>query len=75
VYLAFIGYSFAQVTGMKLLDFAAEESCDLMARNMETESERPYEALGIRKDGATFHIEVVAKAHTYQGRAVQAVAI
>ncbi len=36
-----------------------------------TDYEKPYEVLGIRKDGSTFPVEIIGKATTYKGRKVR----
>jgi len=69
------GYSPSEVISMRLLDFIAEESRDLTLQNVEEGVERPAEALGIRRDGTRFHVELVAQTSLQQGRAVRVVAV
>ena len=69
------GYAPSEVVGMRLLSFIDEEARGLVARSLEAGGERSRESRGLRKDGARFHIELVAKALPYRGRAVQVVAI
>ncbi len=74
-FVRMFGYAPPEVIGMPLLDFIAEGSRELTARNVEAGVERPVESLGLRKDDTEFHIELVAKASTYRGRAVRVIAI
>jgi PAS domain S-box-containing protein len=67
------GYPLSETIGRPVLDFVAGTSRELMVGNMATE--RPFEALALRKDGTTFHAEMVAKGHTFRGRDVQVVAV
>ncbi|MFQ5824810.1 MAG: PAS domain S-box protein [bacterium] len=69
------GYELNEVIGMHALDFTAQESRDLVLKNIVSGYEKPYEVVGLRKDGSTFQIEVRGKAISYQGRVVRVTAI
>lgn len=56
------GYSFDEVTGKNIMEFAAPESKELLRKNaFETLSEEPYQDFGLRKDGTRFPTEVYAR--------------
>lgn len=56
------GYSFDEVTGKNIMEFAAPESKELLRKNaFETLSEVPYQDFGLRKDGTQFPTEVYAR--------------
>jgi PAS domain S-box-containing protein len=63
------GYTASEAIGRSMSDFCQGEG----VRDLQTE--RPYEVLGRRKDGSTFYVEMVAKAHTFQGHAAHVLAV
>ena len=67
-YANMIGYEISEIIGRDALDFIAPEYRDLVYKNIITEYEKPYEALGLRRDNTTFPIEIRGKAVHYQGR-------
>jgi PAS domain S-box-containing protein len=69
------GYDLSEVIGMDALDFAAPESRDFVRQSIISGSEKPFEAIGLRKDGSTFPGEVCGKAIPYRGRMVTVAAI
>lgn len=75
MYCQMFGYEHKEVIGMNALDFAAQESKDMIFENIKRGYEKPYEATGLRKDGSTFIGEVLGKPIPYQGRTVRATVI
>jgi diguanylate cyclase (GGDEF)-like protein/PAS domain S-box-containing protein len=69
------GYEAEEVVGIKVLDLAAPESRDLIRKYVLAGYDKPYEAIGLRKDGTLFHGEVRGNAITYRGRNVRVAAI
>ena len=65
---AMYGYSIRDLIGMHVMDLASPESRELVRTNALSGSRKPYEAVGLRKDGSTFIAEVFGKSITYQGR-------
>ena len=65
------GYELSEMTGMDGLKLAAPEWRKTVVENIRKGYEKPYEVVGIRKDGSTFHVEIVGKACRYQGRSVR----
>lgn len=69
------GYSRSEVIGKHVLDFAAPSSRDLVLQKIRARDEKPYEAVGLRKDKTNFHGELVAKESTYKDRHVRIVGL
>jgi PAS domain S-box-containing protein len=61
------GFKLSEVNGMQGLDLVAPESRDLVSRNILSGSEKPYEAVCLRKDGSTFPVEICAGSIPYEG--------
>lgn len=75
-FVAMFGYDEAsEVVGKTPLGFAAPESHDLVLERVSSGDEDPYEAIGLRKDGTTFDIEVRGRTSSYQGRNVRVTAV
>lgn len=69
------GYETAELIGMDALQLLAVELRELAAQKMREGYEKPYELVGIKKDGSMFAIEVQGKAFWYQGKTVRVAAI
>jgi PAS domain S-box-containing protein len=69
------GYEPTEPIGMTALEMTAPESRDLMSEKIRVGYLEPFEAVGLRKDGSTFVVELHAKPVPYQGRRVSVVAI
>jgi two-component system cell cycle sensor histidine kinase/response regulator CckA len=63
-----LGYELPEVIGRHALEFTAPESRAFVLRNIRSGYEKPYESVGLRKDGRTFPVEVQGKAIPYRGR-------
>ncbi|MFQ6606889.1 MAG: PAS domain S-box protein, partial [Fidelibacterota bacterium] len=74
-YCQLFGYERKEVIGRSVLDFAAPESKDLVLKNVKRGYQKPYEAVGLRKDGSTFIGELIGKPIPYIGRTVRATII
>ncbi len=68
-----LGYELNEIIGKTVLDFAAEESHDLIMKNIGYE--KPYELVALRKNGSKFPIEVIAKNVIYKGKSLRVTAI
>ncbi|GAF69597.1 unnamed protein product, partial [marine sediment metagenome] len=73
-YARIFGYELSEVIGAQVLDHVAPESRDLVSRNVQSDYASPYEAVGVRKDGSTFPVEVCGKTISYRGRKVRVAA-
>jgi PAS domain S-box-containing protein len=69
------GYEISEILGMNVLDIAAPESRDLVRNNFLSGYEKPYEALGLRKNGTIFVGELRGKQMPYRGDIVRVTAI
>ncbi len=65
------GYKKEEIIGKDGLKLAAPEYRHLILNNIKSEYEKPYEAKGLRKDGAIFPIEIQGKECYYQGERVR----
>jgi PAS domain S-box-containing protein len=64
------GYELPEAIGMYVLDFVADESCDLVLQHIASKYAEPFEFTGLRKDGLAFPVEVRGRAIPYQGKMV-----
>jgi|GEM_PF-1484492 len=70
-----VGYEPAEVKGKNVLGFATPEYRDLIMQHVQSDYEKPYEVMGLKKDGSIFPAEIWAKIIPYQGRMVRVAAI
>ncbi|MCH8814950.1 MAG: PAS domain S-box protein [Chloroflexi bacterium] len=69
------GYPLSELAGKSLLDLAAPESRDVVIEMLRAPQGKPFETVGLKKDGTSFSTEVVGAEHAYEGRIVQATAV
>jgi PAS domain S-box-containing protein len=70
------GYERHELLGRQVLPLViAPESRAFVRQQIESGSQEPYETIGLRKDGTTFPIEILARTKEFKGRLVRAVAI
>ncbi len=69
------GYELAETIGMSPLVTIAPESRDVVLKNIFSGYEKPYEVVGLRKDGSTFPVEINGKNFFYQERMHRVAAI
>jgi len=69
------GYEQKEVIGMSAMDFLTPETREITAQNIRSGYEKPYDVMGLRKDGATFPVEITGKVIPYQGRTVRVAAL
>ena len=69
------GYNSGELLGKSILQLTAAESRDTVVNNIQSGYERPYEAVGLRKDGSRFHGELLGKSILYEGRAARITAV
>jgi len=69
------GYTYPEIIGMHLLQFAAPQSHDSVLQNILTGYEGPYEAECLRKNGSIFAAEIRCKNILHQGRMASVAAI
>jgi len=67
------GYSTEELIGMNGLLLIAEDSRPKVRANIGAGVEKPYEAVGLRKDGETYPLRLEARNVPYKGRPVRVV--
>ncbi len=67
------GYSFDELIGMDGLLLIAEQSRSVVMDKIVSGYEKPYEAIGLRKNGDEFPIQLEARNIPYKGKKVQSV--
>jgi len=70
---ALYGYSRAELIGRSVLEITAPCSWDLIRSRVQSPSDLPIEAMGLKKDGTIFVGEVSAKDIVYQGHKARVV--
>ena len=55
------GYEFGELGGMAIVNLAAPESRSLVSGMLDSNGNTPYEAVGLRKNGSTFLIEISSR--------------
>ncbi|MFQ5628332.1 MAG: PAS domain S-box protein, partial [bacterium] len=69
------GYKMEEFLGQNVMKFSAPESREFIRKNIREGSQKPYETIGIRKDGSRFPVEIIGKPIQYQGKTVRVNAI
>jgi len=72
---AMLGYEEREMIGRSVLDFIGLESREEALANMSSPPSEPRQYAGLRKDGSTFPIEVLAREYHYEGRDVRVVSV
>ncbi len=67
------GYTYAELIGMNGLLLISDATRGKVLRNIETGYEKPYEAEGVRKDGATYPLRLEGRNIRYRGKEVRVV--
>ena len=67
------GYSIDELIGMNGLLLISEKTRDIVMSNILSGYEKPYEALGVRKNNEEYHLLIEARNVPYKGKNVRAV--
>ncbi len=62
------GYELSELIGKNAEKLATPETWKIITKNIETGYDQPYEGIGVRKDGSTFHCQLVGKPFLYKGK-------
>ncbi len=62
------GYEVVDLIGMSAQRLATPESWETILKNIANEHDKPYMAIGVRKDGSTFKCQLVGKSYQYDGK-------
>ena len=68
---ALTGYNGEELTGMDGMQLIAEESRELVRKKILDGCEKPYEAIGLRKNGQKFPVRIEARNIPYKGKVVR----
>jgi PAS domain S-box-containing protein len=75
-YFGMLGYEPQELLGKQVISLAvAPEARQLVQRQISSGSTGPYEAIGLRKDGTGFPMEIRAREMKFEGRKVRVAAI
>ena len=69
------GYTYSELIGKNGYDLVAPESRQMLINKVESKNEKPYEAVGLRKDGSTFIMEICAREIPYKGQMARVTAM
>ena len=67
------GFSVEELIGMDCLLIFSEKTREYVIKNIQNGYEKPYEAVGLRKDGSEYSLRVEAKNIPYKGKTVRVV--
>jgi PAS domain S-box-containing protein len=62
------GYQYSELIGMNISMLIAENHRNTMLDNILTGHEKPYEVMGLHKDGKEFHLRIRGRNVPYKGR-------
>jgi PAS domain S-box-containing protein len=65
------GYELSEMIGMKAERFTTPESWKVIQKHISTEYNKPYNGVGVRKDGSTFICSLIGKSYKYKGRTLR----
>lgn len=65
------GFSYEELIGMNGLYLIADEYREMVLEKILSGYERPYDAVGVRKDGSHYPLEIQGKGIPYNGRPVR----
>jgi diguanylate cyclase (GGDEF)-like protein/PAS domain S-box-containing protein len=74
-FTALFGHTAEEAPALTYRDIIAPESRELALAHLRADSETPYEAVGLRRDGSRFPIEVRGRTAILDGRAVRITAV
>lgn len=75
-FIGMFGYeNVEEVVGKNAMEFAAPEYRETVAANIAAGYEKPYEIMGMRKDGSFFPIEIRARMMEITGRKIRVTAL
>jgi len=69
------GHNFSDLTGMNVMKLISSEWHDVMERNIQSGYEKPYEVVGLRKDGSLYPMEIRGKNVTSKGRELRVISL
>jgi len=70
-YADMFGYSVSEIIGKSILEFVAPDHRETVSRRTHEGFEAMYETWGVKKDGTTFPLEIMAKNSSFKGKTVR----
>jgi PAS domain S-box-containing protein len=65
------GFSYDELIGMNGVDLIAPESQSVVKEKINMGYEKPYDVIGIRKDGTRYNLEIHGRNIPYQGKTIR----
>ena len=69
------GYQPSEIIGMTALSLSTPESRSIVLRNILSKYEEPFAAIGLKRDGTTFPIEIFSRAISHRGQMIRVMGI
>jgi PAS domain S-box-containing protein len=69
------GYELEELIGKDAIKLTAPEYRDTVMRRITDEDTRPYESMGLKKDGSTFPLEIRPRHLPYSGRRIRVTSV
>jgi len=69
--ISMLGYSNDEIVSKPIMNFIADESKELVTKNMLSGYNEPYDAIALCNDGIKVHIEVVGRELIYKGKSMR----
>ena len=69
------GYDSHETIGLSPVEMTTPESADIIMKNIQSSHEKPYDVIGVRKDGSTFNLEIMGKDCLYKSRKARVTAL
>ena len=70
-----LGYRYEELIGKYIISFIHPDYVDCVKQKMKSDTPESYEAIIIRKDGATFHADIKGRNYMFKGKHVRVSAI
>src|SRR5918994_1198420 len=69
------GYGLEELIGRNAIEFTSPEYREMVRQRISDEDTRPYESMGLKRDGTTFPIEIRPRHLPYSGRRIRVTSV
>ncbi|PCK02254.1 MAG: hypothetical protein COA42_22395 [Alteromonadaceae bacterium] len=69
--LSMFGYTREEIIGLDIILLGEASSRNTIMKNLRINYAKPYSALGLRKDGSTFHGEILSRNVMFEGKPIR----